>query len=965
MMNEMPSNLHMVKTILQIGMLGIIIGTVPIGCVSPPPPSYAPQPSGNSVDGGGVSQEDQTRLKEEMEAAQEELRTGKVPVPHRESSPRDSASSGSSPQSGQSESSGACVSSPLPQWVTRTAAMQAVGRSTVSQEDADKSARLETVKGLEVTIEGADRTSLQETTDKGFSYAVSSDVVETVQITISGLDIIERHYDACMAQYLSLARLDRDQAVKAWLVDQQVLNEQREELHRQVQDLQEHGEVFRALGAWHQLLEVDATLEQVERRLRYLSPQSLTGETGSARVEQTRRHFESLLASLRLVKLSGDQQRAVTRPTLEAHLVVQVRAGERPLSNVPIQFTVEQDRAEVVGLVSTKADGKAATNIYGIVPSDQSGTVVVAVALSQILEHLPTEVQEKLRMQRERLTVRFTYLPPVFHHRETLVKLTGEAEHFQTLATTRLEQGQLLPGLTALEERRVRQEQWAVLQQRLKREAPEALAGLAAPGNPQETAQRIDYIASSVQLTKLGGDHQKARYGKPLEESLGLTIRGRLEEKEVPFGDVPIRFVFEEGRGELNEVVQTDDEGHAHGRIRQVEPARTAAIVVARIHVEQLGVDLPNRLQTVLKREWGERKVTFTVTPPPSISVDATPLGKEVHQLLLDLSVGVEQSYGSSAIVGEFLENTTQRKLLLSDKLKHEVSIRLGGLPTFQLLDVSVPGGPTSTTGASQSSEVSGPAPAVEIKGVYYAHPPQGLVLAAKVVRLQSQVVEYSVESRIIPRDFFAEPEWLELEDLVKRSRPAPIVTAPAQTHTTQEWVEQFWDLRNPLGFVTELEPDQAMHNDGEEGNFRFRTSQDCYLTLINIGASGRWNVLLPNGWKLEPKNNLIRASEGWVTIPKSDDQFTFSVSPPFGIERVKAICTKHPIRLFGSTNMGQGFLSIGPNDYQKLRNLNVMQRDVDPGDWSETHAQIITLPRGQTETKGQRGLRLRGLVSK
>ena len=355
----------------------------------------------------------------------------------------------------------------------------------------------------------------------------------------------------------------------------------------------------------------------------------------------------------------------------------------------------------------------------------------------------------------------------------------------------------------------------------------------------------------------------------------------------------------------------------------------------------------------------------FSLTPPPSVSADATPLGKEVHQLLLDLSGGVEQSYGAPAVMGEFLENTTQKKLLLSDKLKHEVGIRLGGFPTFQLLDVSTTAVPTSIHNTSPPSGLAIIAPVVEVRGFYYAHPPQGVIVAAKVVRIQSQIVEYSVESRIIPRDFFAESEWQELEDLVKRSRPSPIVISPAQTHTTQEWVEQFWDLRNPLGFVTELAPDQAMHNEGEEGNFRFRTSQDCYLTLINIGASGRWNVLLPNAWKSQPTDNLIRAREGWVTIPKSDDQFAFTVAPPFGTERVKAICTKQPVRLFGSTDMGQGFLSIGPNEYQKLRNLNVMQREVDPGDWSEAHAQIITLPRGQTETKGQRGLRMRGLVAK
>lgn len=119
-----------------------------------------------------------------------------------------------------------CGSLPLPEWVGRTAPWQVVGRSTVSQEDADKSARLELTKSLEVQVDGVDRTTQQETTRAGFSYSVSSDVVETVHITISGLEILQRYTDPCGSSYYSLARLDREQAVNAWGVDLKALGEQ-------------------------------------------------------------------------------------------------------------------------------------------------------------------------------------------------------------------------------------------------------------------------------------------------------------------------------------------------------------------------------------------------------------------------------------------------------------------------------------------------------------------------------------------------------------------------------------------------------------------------------------------------------------------------------------------------------------------------------------------------------------------
>jgi hypothetical protein len=74
--------------------------------------------------------------------------------------------------------------------------------------------------------------------------------------------------------------------------------------------LQEQGEVLHALKLWHQALEVDAIAEQLDRRIHYLAPHNAGGEAGAARLAQTRRRFAALLMSLKLEKVSGDQQRA-------------------------------------------------------------------------------------------------------------------------------------------------------------------------------------------------------------------------------------------------------------------------------------------------------------------------------------------------------------------------------------------------------------------------------------------------------------------------------------------------------------------------------------------------------------------------------------------------------------------------------------------------------------------------------
>ncbi len=103
-----------------------------------------------------------------------------------------------------------------------------------------------------------------------------------------------------------------------------------------------------------------------------------------------------------------------------------------------------------------------------------------------------------------------------------------------------------------------------------------------------------------------------------------------------------------------------------------------------------------------------------------------------------------------------------------------------------------------------------------------------------------------------------------------------------------------------------------AMHNDsppfrihlwtnkqdfrkGDNITFSFRTDRDCYLTLVDISTDGELNVIFPNCYH---KDNYVRAGKTY-TIPGPDYGFEFEVGGPTGIERVKAIATLTPYRMF------------------------------------------------------------------
>lgn len=67
-----------------------------------------------------------------------------------------------------------------------------------------------------------------------------------------------------------------------------------------------------------------------------------------------------------------------------------------------------------------------------------------------------------------------------------------------------------------------------------------------------------------------------------------------------------------------------------------------------------------------------------------------------------------------------------------------------------------------------------------------------------------------------------------------------------------------------------------------------FKPDKDCYLTLFNIGTSGKLTVLFPNRLF---QNNFITANRIYA-IPGEEYPFEYALSGPPGVEKIKAIAT-------------------------------------------------------------------------
>jgi len=124
------------------------------------------------------------------------------------------------------------------------------------------------------------------------------------------------------------------------------------------------------------------------------------------------------------------------------------------------------------------------------------------------------------------------------------------------------------------------------------------------------------------------------------------------------------------------------------------------------------------------------------------------------------------------------------------------------------------------------------------------------------------------------------------------------------------------------------LDRQDSVYYIGEEVVFYVKTNQDAYLTLIDVGTSGRESIVIfPNKYR---QNNRIKANQVLRIPAVADSAEMFQLGGPPGRELIKVIVTTHPLNFFNQTGLTT---ALGP--YQKLnrasdavsKDLNVVLR--------------------------------------
>jgi hypothetical protein len=128
----------------------------------------------------------------------------------------------------------------------------------------------------------------------------------------------------------------------------------------------------------------------------------------------------------------------------------------------------------------------------------------------------------------------------------------------------------------------------------------------------------------------------------------------------------------------------------------------------------------------------------------------------------------------------------------------------------------------------------------------------------------------------------------------------------------------------------------------GEEVSFEFKANKDAYVTLIEMGTSGKMHVLFPNKFN---KNNKVRKGKTY-RIPTKNSEYSFRVKGPEGVNYVKIIGTLKPTEILPKEAFtdADGPFSEFKDSSKAAKDLNVELKKQDKKGWTEAEAKFTIL---------------------
>lgn len=130
----------------------------------------------------------------------------------------------------------------------------------------------------------------------------------------------------------------------------------------------------------------------------------------------------------------------------------------------------------------------------------------------------------------------------------------------------------------------------------------------------------------------------------------------------------------------------------------------------------------------------------------------------------------------------------------------------------------------------------------------------------------------------------------------------------------------------------------------GENVVLSVKTNQDAYLTIVDVGTSGRVHIIFPNRFQAD---NRIRAGQA-IQVPDPRADFDFQVNGPAGTELIKVIASPDPTPLFraSQTEPAGPFKALKAPASTVAKDLAVVLREPRHRQWDTYNKIIRIVPR-------------------
>ncbi len=132
-----------------------------------------------------------------------------------------------------------------------------------------------------------------------------------------------------------------------------------------------------------------------------------------------------------------------------------------------------------------------------------------------------------------------------------------------------------------------------------------------------------------------------------------------------------------------------------------------------------------------------------------------------------------------------------------------------------------------------------------------------------------------------------------------------------------------------------------ATYAPGDQLSVQVRTNRDAFITVLDIGTSGRATVIYPNKFQ---QSQRVRAFEV-VQIPPEDSRIRITVGGPLGREVIKVFATDRPMEYFDLQRMTQqgSYYSLNGDARSIARDIAVELKEKMNGDYGVS-TQVVNI---------------------